>query len=585
MNNPSDNDVSRRRFLKTVPAAVAVGLAAAPAAAQQPASSTEPFDASALKAAEALDGVHFTDGQDQMALKGAANQLAEYEELRKLSLDGATEPAVTFRPYLVGEAPSGPSTRHAKLKVSRPAVKAGSALDDLAFAPIIALAPLLESRQVSSTDLTKMYLARLKKYGPALQCVITLTEDLALAQAAEADREIRAGRYRGPLHGIPWGGKDLLATKGIRTTWGAKPYEHQVPDIDATVVERLRDAGAVLVAKLSMGALAQGATWYGGSTRNPWNVEKSSGGSSAGPGAATGAGLVGFSIGSETLGSIMGPSSQCGVTGLRPTYGRVSRYGAMTLNWTMDKLGPMARSVEDCALVLNAIYGSDAHDPTVVDAPFNWNPDLPLSSLKIAYIKSEFEKAPARRGNEPDTWPQQKAVLDAALDDLRRAGATLEPVELPDFPARALEFCSDAEAGAAFDELTRSGRVNEMVQQGPNDWPNTFRYARFIPAVEYLRAQQARRLLMRQMGALMAHYDVFVSPSRSAGLTITNFTGHPSIALKCGFVNGMPQAIMITGRLYEEAALLRVGLAYEQATTWHTMNPDLEKTLKMGSKA
>jgi Asp-tRNA(Asn)/Glu-tRNA(Gln) amidotransferase A subunit family amidase len=578
------HDRTRRQFLKAVPAAVAVGLAA-PAAARQ-ATPPPPFDTSALKAAEALDGVRYTAAQEQMALEGAVNQLAEYEALRKLAI-GDTEPAVIFKPYLAGDAPpKGPSTRNARLKVSRPSAPLGSSIESLAFAPIVALAPLLESRQITSTDLTKMYLARLKKYGPRLNCVINLTEELALAQAAEADREIRAGRYRGPLHGIPWGGKDLLATKGIPTTWGAKPYEHQIFDYDSTVVSRLREAGAVLVAKLSMGALAQGATWFGGDTHNPWDVEKSSGGSSAGPGAATGAGLVGFAIGSETLGSIMGPSSTCGVTGLRPTYGRVSRHGAMALNWTMDKLGPMARSVEDCALVLNAIYGSDGQDPTVVDAPFTWDPERPMSSLKIAYVKSEFEQPPARRrAGEPDTWEEQKAVLQTALDDLRRAGARLEPIELPDFPARALEFCSDAEAAAAFDELTRSHRVDEMVQQDKGDWPNIFRYARLIPAVEYLRAQQARRLLMRQMGALMAHYDAFVSPSRSAGLTITNFTGHPAIALKCGFVRGMPQAIMITGRLYDEATLLRIGLAYEQATKWHTMNPDLEKTLKMGTMA
>ncbi|MDE3155168.1 MAG: amidase [Acidobacteriota bacterium] len=572
--------VNRRAFLKTVPAAVAVGLAA-PALAGQ-AGRPSPISDATLKAGEAIDGVHFTEAQDAMALQGVSEHLENYETLRQLAVPLDTEPAVTFRPYLAGEQPSGPVTRNAPLKVSQPAVHVSGSLEDLAFQPVVALAPLLRTRTITSTDLTKMYLARLKKYGPTLQCVITLTEDLALAQAAQVDREIASGHYRGPLHGIPWGGKDLLATKGIRTTWGAKPYEHQMIDHDATVVERLREAGAVLVAKLSMGALAQGDVWFGGKTRNPWDVDKGSSGSSAGPGAATGAGLVGFAIGTETLGSIVSPSSTCGVVGLRPTYGRVSRYGAMALSWTMDKLGPMARSVEDCALVLNAIYGSDGRDTSVVDAPFDWNPDVPLGSLRIAYLQKEFEEAPKffRPGQEAQ-WEKQKVLLQDALAVYRRLGARLEPIELPDFPAQALGFCLDAEAGAAFDDLTRSRGIDQMVEQGPRAWPNTFRTARFIPAVEYLRGQRARRLLMRQMGELMAHYDVFLSPSRSASLTITNFTGHPAVVQKCGFIDGMPQAIMVTGRLYGEATALRVALAYQQATSWHTMNPDLQKTLKL----
>jgi len=589
---PGPHDAGRRRFLKTVPAAVAAGLAAAPALARQapPAAAGAPvLTAAELKSAEALDGVQYTGAETTMALRGATEHLENYETLRQVSVPLDTEPAITFRPYLAGRQPTGASTRNAPLKVSQPAVHVGASLEDLAFEPIIALAPLLRSKQISSTALTKMYLDRLKRYGPALECVITLTEELALQQAADADREIAAGRYRGPLHGIPWGAKDLLATKGIRTTWGATPYEHQVPDYDATVVERLREAGAVLVAKLSMGALAQGDVWFGGTTRNPWNIEKGSSGSSAGPGAATGGGLVVFGIGTETMGSIMSPSSTCGVTGLRPTYGRVSRHGAMALSWTMDKLGPMCRRVEDCALVLNAIYGSDGHDSTVVDAPFTWHPDQPLSSLRIGFVAEEFVRQPPSRFRQPqqtDTWDQQKALLHDALDVFRSAGAQLEPIELPDFPAQALGFCLDAEAGAAFDDLTRSHGIDEMVQQGPNAWPNTFRTSRFIPAVEYLRGQRARRLLMRQMDELMSTYDVFLTPGpRSASLTITNFTGHPALALKCGFIDGMPQAIMLTGRLYGEATLLRVGLAYEQATKWHTMNPDLQKTLKLSRGA
>ena len=346
-----------------------------------------------------------------------------YEQLRAIDVPLDTEPAVTFRPYLPGKKPKPGATPGAKIKVTLQAPSARSAsLDDLAFLPVTALAPLVQRREVSSTDLTKMYLDRLKKFGPKLNCVVTLTEDLALAQAAQADKEIRAGKYRGPLHGIPWGGKDLFATKGIPTTWGAGPFQNQVLDYDATIVERLREAGAVLVAKLSMGALAQGDRWFRGQTRTPWNPENGSSGSSAGPGSATAAGLVGFSIGTETRGSIISPSAVNGVTGLRPTYGRVSRHGAMALSWTMDKIGPMCRSIEDCALVFNAIYGPDGRDDTVVDAPFGWNPDLPLSKLKIGYIKSEFEAPPAdgREGGEEDARAEPGAPAE---DEARGAAA------------------------------------------------------------------------------------------------------------------------------------------------------------------
>ena len=311
---------------------------------------------------------------------------------------------------------------------------------------------MIETRKITSTELTKIYLDRLKKHGDTLKCVVTLTEELALKQAADADAEIKAGKYRGPLHGIPWGAKDLLATKGYKTTWGATPYKDQVIDLDATVVERLREAGAVLVAKLSMGALAQGGVWFGGSTHNPWNIERSSSGSSAGPGAATAAGLVGFSIGTETLGSIISPSVTNGVTGLRPTYGRVSRYGAMALSWSMDKIGPMCRTVEDCVLVLNAIYGSDGRDDTVTDAPFFWDPERPLGSLRIGYLEKEFDVTP-NNPNPTDAQRQtagtRKAMYAAALDALRKAGAKLEPMAMPEFPAGALTGGAERGSGGS----------------------------------------------------------------------------------------------------------------------------------------
>jgi Asp-tRNA(Asn)/Glu-tRNA(Gln) amidotransferase A subunit family amidase len=567
--------MNRRRFFSTLLAAGA----AAPALAQQPSSAPQRIDRLRLDAAESLFGVDFTETEEQMALGSVNRNLDSYEQLRKLNIPLDTEPAITFRPYLPGKKPAGKSTPGAKLKFARPVVPANLKPEEIAFLPVTALATLIESKRITSTGLTKIYLDRLKKYGETLKCVVTLTEELALKQAADADAEIKAGKYRGPLHGIPWGAKDLLATRGIKTTWGATPYKDQVIDLDATVVERLREAGAVLVAKLSMGALAQGGVWFGGSTRNPWNTERSSSGSSAGPGAATAAGLVGFAIGTETLGSIISPSVTNGVTGLPPTYGRVSRYGAMALSWTMDKIGPMCRSVEDCVLVLNAIYGSDGRDDSCTDAPFDWNVDRPLASIKIGYIQKEFEGV-AGNPNPTDAQRQASGARNAmyadALDVFRKAGATLEPMTMPDFPSGAIGFVLSAEAAAAFDDLTRNKeQLASLTGQSPGDWPNTFRSSRFIPAVEYIRAMRARRLLMQEMDKLMSQYDVFLSPAPGSSLQVTNLTGHPAIALKSGFIDNMPQAIMVTGRLYDEATVCRVALAYEQATEWHKRNPTL----------
>jgi Asp-tRNA(Asn)/Glu-tRNA(Gln) amidotransferase A subunit family amidase len=575
--------VARRRFLAAVPAAVAAGLAVRTAGRQRPPAQPNRFGKDVLKCGEQIAGVTFTDAEEDMMLGGVNRNLSAFEALREIDVPLDTEPAITFHPYLPGKRPA-PGVHHRTLRLGSrmPTIRVTrSSLEDLAFLPVTTLSRLVAARRVSSLDLTRMYLERLKRHGEKLQCVVTLTEELALQQAAAADKEIRAGKYRGRLHGIPWGAKDLFATKGIRTTWGAKPYEHQVFDYDATVVERLREAGAVLVAKLSMGALAMGGVWYGGSTRNPWNIERSSSGSSAGPAAATSAGLVGFGLGTETRGSIISPSSTCGVVGLRPTYGRISRSGAMALSWTMDKVGPICRSVEDCALVFNAIYGSDGRDDSVVDAPFDWNPDLPLSQLRIAYVRSEFEgPLPANFANVPEErrkqFEAQRKIVNDALDVFRTLGVTLLPIDLPDMPLQAVNFILNVEAAAAFDDLTRSKGIDELTAQGPGDWPNTFRTNRFVPAVEYIRAQRARTLLMRQMDTLMAKCDVFLSPTSSSSLSITNLTGHPAMCLKAGFVvENQPAALMITGRLYDEATLLRVGLAFEQATKWQGMNPKL----------
>jgi Asp-tRNA(Asn)/Glu-tRNA(Gln) amidotransferase A subunit family amidase len=569
--------MNRRRFFSAFTTALAAG--AAPALAQQPPAGAAKIDKLRLDAAESIFGIDFTEAEEQMALDSVNRQLGNFERLRALDIPLDTEPAITFRPYLPGKRPTGKSTPGAKLRVTKPVPPAGLTPDKIAFLPVTTLASLIEAKTITSTELTRIYLDRLKKYGETLKCVISLTDELALKQAADADAEIKAGKYRGPLHGIPWGAKDLLAAKGYKTTWGATPYKDQVIDLDATVVERLRDAGAVLVAKLSMGALAQGGVWFGGSTRNPWNTERSSSGSSAGPGSATAAGLVGFSIGTETLGSIISPSTTNGVVGLRPTYGRVSRYGAMALSWTMDKIGPMCRSVEDCVLVLNAIYGSDGRDDTIVDAPFDWVPDRPLSALRVGFVQREFEgpNNPNPTDAQRQAFEPRKTVYAEALEVFRKAGAKLEPMAMPDFPTGAISFVLGAEAAAAFDDLTRNReQLASLTGQAPGDWPNSFRSSRFVPAVEYIRAMRGRRLLMQEMDKLMSQYDVFLSPAPgSSSLTITNLTGHPALALKCGFVDNLPMSIMVTGRLYDEATVCRVALAYENATDWHHKHPTL----------
>ncbi|MGA9772868.1 MAG: amidase [Blastocatellia bacterium] len=565
-----DRVFDRRSFIKFLPAVGVAAYVDAPESLSQTPQQQQPpqrVTKEMLHATEQLIAVELDDAQEAMALPGVNRNLASYEALRKIEVPLDTEPAIAFHPALPGKKYAG---RAVKLQLSRQEIPKYTSLSEVAFFTATQLAELVRTRRVSPVELTQMYIARLKRYGPKLNCVVTLTEDLALKQATDAEREIRRGKYRGPLHGIPWGAKDLFATKGILTTWGAEPFRNQIIDYDSTVVERLRDAGAVLVAKLSMGALAQGGRWFAGVTRNPWQVEEDrigSSGSSAGPASATSAGLVGFSIGTETLGSIISPSSRCGVAGLRPTYGRVSRYGAMGLSWTMDKIGPICRGVEDCAAALAAIYGPDNRDITVTDAPFNWSPETDLSKMRIGYLKAEFEQ-----GDD-----KQKALYKEALAALARAGAKLETIELPNFSANSLRIILNAEAAAAFDDITRNGQINQLSGQSLNDWPNSFRTSRFIPAVEYLRAQRARTLLMREMDQLMSKWDVFVSPAPgSASLIVTNLTGHPAVCVPCGFVDNLPRAIMFTGGLYDEAAPLKVALAFERATQWHTMHPKMD---------
>jgi len=453
-----------------------------------------------LSDAERLVGVEFTDEERESIVEGLNQDLERYEAMREIPLENSVAPALWFSPILPGMVFE---KQRKPFKMSNPPrLEVPSKLEEVAFWPVTHLAQLIQSRKVRSVELTQMYLERLKRYDPQLQCVITLTEELALQQAKRADAEIAAGRYRGPLHGIPWGVKDLLATKEYRTTWGALPYKDQRINEDATVVQRLEEAGAVLVAKLSTGELASGDVWFGGATKNPWNLAEGTRGSSAGPGAATAAGLVGFSIGTETRGSIVYPSTRCGVTGLRPTFGRVSRHGVMALSWSMDKPGPMCRSVEDCAVVFNAIYGPDSKDGTVADLPFNWDPELDIKKLRIGYVKSAFE---AER--EDGEW---KANDEVTLDKLRSLGLNLVPIELPDYSIDIVAIILYAEAAAAFDQLTRSNQDDLLTRQ--RVWPTRFRQKRFVPAVEYIQANRMRTLLMEAMAELMSDVDVYLAP-------------------------------------------------------------------------
>jgi Asp-tRNA(Asn)/Glu-tRNA(Gln) amidotransferase A subunit family amidase len=555
-------NLNRRTWLKLAPA---LSLVMHAQNAAQPEPPPRKITKEMLEQALQITGLSFPEPQIAMMLTGVNARLERYDLLRSLDIPLDTEPAFHFRPLLPGKkAPAGVARF---VPTVPPSVPRWKSLDEVAFLSATQLATLVRSRRVTPTDLTKMYLERLKTYAPKLNCVITLTEDLALEQAANATREIRAGHYRGALHGIPYGAKDLFSTKDIRTTWGAEPFQEQIPDHDAAVVERLQKAGAVLVAKLSMGALAQGGLWFGGMTKTPWDYEQTSSGSSAGSGSATAAGLVGFSIGTETLGSIVSPCTRCGVAGVRPTYGRVSRFGAMGLSWTMDKIGPICRSVEDCATVLRAIAGADGRDITVVDAPVHWEPGLSIRRLRIGYLQDEFDKLE----KEP------KAMYDEALGVLRELGVKLQPVKLPDFPLAAIRTVLTAEAATAFDDITRNGGVDQLNGQSLDDWPNTFRTARTMTAVEYIRAQRARTLLMQAMDKFMDDWDVLVSLPFSASLTLTNLTGHPQVVVPCGFNDkGLPQSLLFTGHLYEEGTPMRVAHHFERATKWHTMHPALQ---------
>ncbi len=516
-----------------------------------------------VAAAETLMGLEFTPAERDSLIPNLEDFRRAYQRIRAVPLSNDVPPALQFNPV-----PRGFTIPREQrpIRWSDPGdVRLPKRLEEVAFYSIGELAALIRSQKVTSEELTRMFLDRLKRYDPKLHAVITLTEDLAIRQARKADEEIRQGKYRGLLHGIPYGAKDLLAVAGYPTTWGARPYKDQVINETATVIRKLEDAGAVLVAKLSLGALAWGDVWFKDTTRNPWDLSQGSSGSSAGSAAATSAGLVPFAIGSETWGSIVSPSTRCGTTGLRPTYGTVSRYGAMALSWSMDKLGPIARTVEDCAIVFNAIRGADEKDPMSLDAAFNYTPNIDLRTVRIGYLVDEFKRDTVR-----------KKFNDAALARLRNMGVELIPITLPDLPIYPMSFILTAEAGAAFDELTRSNRDDLLVRQGRNAWPNVFRASRFIPAVEYIQANRLRYLWLQEMKKIFEKVDVYVAPPFGPNLLLTNLTGHPAVVLPNGFdEKGHPVSITFIGNLFDEGRLLAVAKAYQDATDFHKKHPPL----------
>lgn len=546
---------SRRRLLQSL-AGAGIGTVVFQRSLAAQAVQAEKITPEMIQQAEWVAGIELSEEERKAAAAAVARDQQKYQVLRKVPLDNSVPPAVTFYAAPPQES-SGPPRRDEVRPTKSTATERPAAAEDLAFLPVTELGALLRTRKVSSMELTKLYLDRLRKFDETLKCVVSLTEEVAIKQAQQADREIAAGRYRGPLHGIPWGAKDLIAWPGYKTTWGAGVFENQSIDVKASVARRLEEAGAVMVAKLTSGALALGDEWYGGRTRNPWNPEEGSSGSSAGPGSAVAGGLVGFALGSETLGSIISPSRRCSVTGLRPTYGRVSRHGCMTLSWSMDKIGPMARSVEDCALVLGAIHGYDGLDLAAVDRPFAWPSRREVRSLRVGYFdeKASLEDRPE-------------------IGVLRELGVKLVPIELPKrLPVSAITLLLNTEAACVFDQLTRDG-----VSEGIGRWAGTFRQGQFVPAIEYLRAQRIRTLLMREMEEMMTAVDAYVGGD---DLTLTNLTGHPTIAIPFGDRKGspsqQPDTITFTGKLFGETELLSLAHAFQQATTAHLRRPPLDK--------
>ncbi len=522
-----------------------------------------------ISATEKLFDLTMTASERDSMINTLESQLSDYKVIHSEAIDNSVPPAIWFNPVPAGviyNETQKPIDWNLPTNVLLPSDKS-----ELAWYSVADLSVLIRTRKISSVELTRYFLERLKKYSDTLHCVITFTEDRAMKQAQKADDEIAQGKYRGPLHGIPYGIKDLFAVEGYKTTWGATPYKDQVRNEDATVVKKLDEAGAVLVAKFSLGALAMDDVWFGGLTRNPWDLNQGSSGSSAGSASATAAGLVPFAIGTETWGSIVSPSTRCGVTGLRPTYGRVSRTGGMALSWSMDKVGPICRSAFDCALVFKALLGSDGFDKSVTDYPFNYTSAIDIKKLKIGYLQSLF-------GTEDDN----RANDSISLSEFRNMGLTLIPVALPDsatIPVKSLAIVLVAEAAAAFDDLTRSNKDDELTLQDKNAWPNIFRAAQFIPAVQYIQANRLRYKLIQEMYAVMKQYDVIISPSFAGNQSLlTNLTGNPCVVVPNGFdKKNHPTSISFIGNLYDEATLLAFAKMYQDATEYNKQRPPLFK--------
>jgi Asp-tRNA(Asn)/Glu-tRNA(Gln) amidotransferase A subunit family amidase len=519
---------------------------------------------------ESIYGLAFTPAERDSMASALQGYQKDFEAIHAYPLPNSVSMSSIFDPLPIGfllEVSQKQIDWGLPQQVEMPAQR-----EDLAFYPVYKLAVLLKTKKVTSVELTRLFLDRIKKYGDTLQCVITVLEERALERARAADEEIAKGKYKGPLHGIPYGVKDLFVVDGTKTTWGAAPFKDQTLQGTATVVKKLDDAGAILICKFTMGALAMGDIWYGGVTKNPWNLTQGSSGSSAGSASGTVAGLVAFSIGTETLGSIVSPSTRCGASGLRPTFGRVSRSGAMALSWSMDKVGPICRSALDCALVLDAIRGSDLADKHVRNAAFNYSAASDLKKLKIGYIRSAFEADHAGKAND-----------SASLVTLRAMGLNLIPIELPDqIPVQALRIMLIAEAAASFDELTRSNRDDELTDQRKQAWPNAFRAARFIPAVEYINASRIRQNLIESYNEKTKDLDVIVSPSFANNqLLITNLTGHPCLVVPNGFnKEGSPTSISFLGKLFGEASLVSLARAFQEATEWEDQIPPVFRPKK-----
>lgn len=521
-----------------------------------------------IHSAEKIISLRFTEAKEDSLLGSVQDKAKEYDKMHRYSLDNSI-------PVTMAESPLLPymhfNKKQLPVKFNIPAgVNLPANKNDLAFYSIPQLASLIKNKKISSVELTKFFINRLKKYGDTLQCVISLTEDIAMQQATEADKEIAAGHYRGLLQGIPYGLKDLFAVKGTKTTWGAEPYKNQIIDNNSYVYTKLKEAGAVLIAKLTLGALAMDDYWFGGRTKNPWNMLEGSSGSSAGSAAATVSGLVPFAIGTETYGSIIAPSTVCGATGLRPTFGSVSRSGAMTLAWSLDKAGPICRSAEDDAIVFYYLHGTDKLDAAAVNMPFNYTGKADLSKMKIAYARNYFGKK--------DTLGNENTVLNV----FRKAGAKLIPVDFPDsgiYNFDMIGIVIGSESAAAFDGFTRTGLDDKMTRQGNGEWPNYFRAARFIPAVEYINANRHRYTLMQKVNEVIEKYDVIICPTWVGNqAAITNLTGHPAISIPTGFdKKNSPTSITLVGKLYDEATLLAIAKVYQDATQWNKMHPEFFK--------